>query len=302
MNDYCDREDWLAAYLDRTIAEGERVRIEEHLAKCSRCLSELIAAKTELDDIDEAFHGPRSGLSRSPIILLPLRISASLSASIGRRGMGGPAFLHIVYRSIPAALSLLIGISLLCLIDTRVYCPDYKEAVYMLQNIISASRIGPLRLSDGRREPPSAPNTLRSGGNMHRITTVRIERKLQRALNRYPADHAILVALGHLYIASGQPERAETYYENALLLKPGDPRIINNVAVAAYRRGDPCRALALLLQVERTFDVPPEILYNIAILYGESGDRQLQRKYLGSFLDIDGTSPWAERARELAAD
>jgi tetratricopeptide (TPR) repeat protein len=302
MDDYCNREDWLAAYLDKTVSGRELIRIEQHLATCSKCLSELIAAKTELDDIaatDPELHRER-GLGF--ISSRATGHAASSAAAADSPNIPRLFRFPILSASISAALALVIGISFLHLIDTREYDPDYKEAMYLLHNIMSVSRIGPLRLSDGRREPPSGTNSLRSGGSLHRNLAVRTEGRLRRSLNRYPGDHAILTALGHLYISTGQPERAEIYYENALLLKPRDPSILNNIAVAAYRRGEPSRALEHLVQAEHLDNPPPETMYNIAVLYGESNKMELQQSYLRLFLELDGTSPWAERARKLIVD
>jgi tetratricopeptide (TPR) repeat protein len=257
MDDYCDREDWLAAYLDRTVSERERVRIEKHLATCSKCLSELIAAKSELDDIAESVPGLRRAQGSGITRLLAARIATSWAGPTGSRRIGRLARLTLLSASISTALALVIGVSFLLYLDTHAYDPDYREAVHLLQDIMSVSRIGPLRLSDGRREPSAGGNPLRSGESLHRNIAFQTERELQRALNRYPGDHEILTALGHLYISIGQPERAETYYENALLIRPHDPRILNNIAVAAYRRGEPSRALEHLVQAGHMDNTPP---------------------------------------------
>jgi tetratricopeptide (TPR) repeat protein len=300
MNDYCDREDWLAAYLDKTLSAKERFHIERHLATCSKCLSELISAKMELDDVLASIASPRA--ARGFIRSMAARTAASLPSLAGPWTFRGPVRLSFLSHSISATLALIIGISFLCLIDTRPYDPNYKEATYLLQKIMSAGHIGPLRLSEGRQEPPAGTSSLRSGGSLHRNLTVRTERTLQEALRRYPGDYVILNALGHLYISTGRPERAETYYENALLLKPHDPRILNNIAVAAYRRGESSRALRHLVQAEKLNGSLAEIVYNIAILYGESGERELQQSYLRRFFELDETSPWAEQARTLIND
>ena len=302
MNDYCNSEEWLAAYLDKTVSDRERIRIQRHLATCSKCLSELIAAKAELDEIEASDPGLQGARRPDPASSWAARHAAPPPPAHAYHKIGRLFRFPIPAALLSAALAIIIALSFLNIIDTLRYDPDYKEATHLLHDIMSVSRIGPLRLSDGRSEPFFGGNPLRGGESLHRNLAVRTETRLRDVLTRYPGDPEILIALGNLYISTGQPERAETYYENAFLTNPRDPRILNDLAVAAYRRGDPSRALDHLIKAEHLENPPPEILFNLAILHGELGEKELQQSYLRLFLEIDKTSPWAERARELIVD
>jgi anti-sigma factor RsiW len=51
MIDLCNNEEWLAAYLDRRLSGGEQRLYENHIARCPRCLANLVASKRELDEM-----------------------------------------------------------------------------------------------------------------------------------------------------------------------------------------------------------------------------------------------------------
>jgi anti-sigma factor RsiW len=50
MVDFCDNEEWLAAYLDERLSGEERSGYEKHIAECAHCLTALLRTKGELDE------------------------------------------------------------------------------------------------------------------------------------------------------------------------------------------------------------------------------------------------------------
>lgn len=50
MVDFCDNEEWLAAYLDERLSREELRGYEKHVAECALCLTALLRTKRELDE------------------------------------------------------------------------------------------------------------------------------------------------------------------------------------------------------------------------------------------------------------
>lgn len=50
MFDFCDNEEWLAAYLEGRLSREERCGYEKHIAVCAHCLTALLRTKRELDE------------------------------------------------------------------------------------------------------------------------------------------------------------------------------------------------------------------------------------------------------------
>ena len=100
-------------------------------------------------------------------------------------------------------------------------------------------------------------------------------------------------------MVDGQPEMAGIYYEWALRARPNDPATLNNLAAVAYRLGDVMEAERLLLEAEHQENPPPESFFNLGLLYGETGQRELQRVHLEIYLRMAPDSPLADEARRM---
>lgn len=134
---------------------------------------------------------------------------------------------------------------------------------------------------------------------LHLDLSLRTEERLERSLARYSGNARILDALGHFYMADGQPEMAVIYYERALRARPDDPALLNNLAAAVYRTGGIAEAERLLLEAEHRENPPPESYFNLGVLYGETGHRELQRVHFETYLGMAPGSPWADEARRI---
>ncbi len=279
MKDICKNEEWLAAYLDKRLPAQERSLFEAHLSHCPSCLSELIAAKTELDEMaaeeSEALAARAHAGEPRRLRFSPLAASLSLAAAVL---CAGAVFLSI--RS--AAL------------DREV-----ASARGNVSRILATADIGLMRLSGGPERPVARSVAYRGTGERAGDAFGMAEESLKAALAKRGNDWRFFALLGDLYMADNQIERAEIYYDQALAMKPADARLLNDRAAAAYRLGKfdlSRRDLESALAADST---RIEALYNLAVLRRETGDRAGAARYFDSYLRKDPSSPWAERARTL---
>jgi tetratricopeptide (TPR) repeat protein len=295
MDKCFDREELIASYLDCTLPEAERRQFEKHLATCDGCLAELIAAQVELREI----------ASETTEEVAALRMTGKKAAA-GRRHVFGMLVPHRRFGSFVAAGAVLSSLAavaavVLLIITMRSYRfdPDYREGLHLLGKLMEVRAVGELKLSGDGVRAVMANNTYRGNGLLHRNLSIETDERLERALARHPGNAEILNALGHFHMVDGQPEMAVIYYEWALRARPDDPALLNNLAAAVYRTGEITEAERLLLEAEHQENPPPESYFNLGVLYGETGQRELQRVHLEIYLGMVPDSPWADEARRM---
>ncbi len=292
MKPHRDREELIASYLDRTLSEAERKEFEEHLATCNKCLAELIAAQAELREI-----------SSDVADRLPSGSTVRRNSAAGWRSILSGLASRRRFGTIGTALASLAAVAVIILLMTSMrsyrFDPDYREGIYLLGRLMELREAGNLKLTGKGVRDVTANNTYRGNGLLHRNLSLETVERLEAALNRHPGNAEILSALGHLHMVDGQPEMARIYYEWALRYRRDDPEILNNLAAAAYRRGEMAEAERLLLEAEHQKNPPPECYFNLGVLYGENGQRELQRMHLEIYLEMVPNSPWASDARRM---
>ena len=282
---YCDNEIWLAAYLDKTLPEEDRLLYEMHLSRCQSCLAELIAAKAELDEI------------------------VAKESEPARERTGAPARSRArFFRPVPAAASISIA-ALVVLASVFLllrHVPrgdrDVMEAQATVSGILAAADIGEMRLSGGPERPVTHSAVYRGPGETAGGPAGRTEKALKTLLETHPNDWRVYAMLGDLYVAINQVDRADNFYAQALDLNPENARLLNDRAVAAYRLGDFDSAHTRLAAALEADGGRLEALYNLAVLFHEKGDRRASRQYVDAYLLKDPLSPWAERAKALARE
>ena len=292
MEKGCDREELIAAYLDRMLPVEERLEFEKHLATCDACLMELISAKSELGEITsemavDAAVGERRSLYEHA---RPSRFSTKRAHS------GGSPVIQAAFSSCAAILFavLFMGAMLSYRLD-----PGFKEGAYLLDRLLEVRETGPFLLSNGASRPGIEINTVRGNRRLHVGLSLDTGERLKRTLARYPENAYLLSALGQYHMADGRPDIALIYLERALEIRPDDARILNDLAAALYRKGSFGEAENLLLRAEKGEETPPEVLYNLGVLYGERGDRDLQIEYIQRFLESAPDSPRSDEARRM---
>ncbi|UCF07004.1 MAG: tetratricopeptide repeat protein [bacterium] len=302
MSDFCNNEDWLAAYLERGLSEGDRRLYEIHLSQCPRCLAQLISTKTELHEITGSIPIPQKQI---PAMSAP-HIEGVSGTRPGDTGAPAGAWAWLAgigKRIVPAPLAPIVGIALAAaffmLLTDPTWNPEVIAARSGLTHIIEYGSIGTLRLTAGRRNPREIDATLRGSGYSDHSLMERTRKLLRDALERSPRTPEIHTMMGHLYIAGGEAERAEIHYRRALMLRPEDGGILNNLAVAAYRTGDITKALDLLERAQAGKNTPIEVYYNLGVIHLEAGNGSPARHFLELYLSKDRSSPWSTRARSL---
>jgi len=279
MSDICNNEEWLAAYLDKRLPARERSLFETHLSHCPSCLAELIAAKAELDEMAAEEMEALASRTRSGqpwrVRFTPLTASLSLAAVVICAG------------------------ALFFSIRSAVRDRDVDSARGNVSRILATADIGLMRLSGGPERPVVHTVVYRGAGEHAAGAFGPMEQRLQAALAKRANDWRLHALLGDLYMADNQIERADIFYGQALAMKPGDARLLNDRAAAEYRLGKfdlSRRDLESALAADST---RLEALYNLAVLSREIGDQANSKLYIELYLRKDPSSLWAERARAL---
>jgi tetratricopeptide (TPR) repeat protein len=286
MSDICGNEEWLAAYLDKRLPPHERGLFEMHLSRCPRCLAELLAAKAELDEM-------KAGEPES---------------SVRRAFRFAPSFLSRRIRVTPLAAAFSVAAAVICAgalflsIRSAARDRDVESARGNVSRILASVDIGRMRLSGGPERPFSQPVVYRGAEQLEGAAFDRTEKSLKAALAKRANDWRLYASLGDLYMAGNQIERAETFYEQALARKPGDARLLNDRAAAAYRLGKFDLSRRDLERAVAADSTRLEALYNLAVLYRETGDRVNMKRCFRLYLRKDPSSPWAERAKAIESE
>jgi tetratricopeptide (TPR) repeat protein len=256
-----------------------------HLSRCPSCLAELAAAKTELAEIaaEETGHA-------SPGIAVPIRRS-------GRMLRPAP-----LAASISIAAVLIVASTFLLLRLVRDGDHAIVKAQAAVSEIVAASDIGEMRLFGGPDRPVARSIVFRGAGAASGDRFDRIARSLKVMLDERRDDWRVYAALGDLYLAANQIERADNFYAQALDLSPENARLLNGRAVAAHRLGNFNAARVCLEKVLEVEGRNAIALYNLAVLHRSTGDQAAARSYVDAYLEKDPSSAWSERARALARE
>jgi Flp pilus assembly protein TadD len=89
---------------------------------------------------------------------------------------------------------------------------------------------------------------------------------LHRAVELQPNDWTFYSALGVAYDKQSDAPNAKLAYERALVLKPGEPAVLNNFAMSRMLAGDAVAARTLMLQAQASGSTDPRIAQNLALL------------------------------------
>jgi Flp pilus assembly protein TadD len=89
---------------------------------------------------------------------------------------------------------------------------------------------------------------------------------LERAIELQPSDWSFFSAMGVAYAQNNDPQAARRAFARALALKPGEPSVLNNAALARLQAGDLAGAEQLLLQAAQSPMPNPRIEKNLALV------------------------------------
>ncbi len=301
MSHFCDTEQWMAAYLDGRLAQGELREYETHLAECSRCRAELDAMRAELDEMGLGFAAREAIAQRAASAGVGERVGilGRLAARAAQSLRFRPGTLKAATALAAVAVVLLVAAFSILPRLVPSWDPDLRRGEANLRTILATADLGDLRLVGGAERPVERTSRLRGAARPSKKIFAQTEAAFQKTLVRHPDNGAAYDMLGDLYLAEGEADRAATAYRSALLIRPGDPAFLNDLAVALFRGGDLMLSREYLERAFAAVDAPTEICYNLAMVWRASGDREEMKRYLRLYIVKDRSSPWAVKARRI---
>jgi tetratricopeptide (TPR) repeat protein len=296
----------LFGYIEKALDRRERRKVEDHLRACPECVEELAAvlrAQRPLTKEQEA------DLARVPVrapedVVERLRphivTSQPAEAREGSQWAWG--------RWLPAAASLALLLVLFGVVQRYVIAPARSR-----QLATSAmSTLVTLRHGTGRIPLRYIPEfrtarVTRSGFDATPPAEALVERQFRSAVAMAPREVESRVLFGLYLLDTGYLDQAEEHLSQALEIDPSSTMAKNGLAVVHFERaqiersrvGDHLRrGLALLREAASTSPDDLQIVFNTAMFYQELGSNEAAVRSWNKYLDLDGDSEWADRARE----
>jgi CHAT domain-containing protein len=285
----------LAAFADGKVPVPERDAIVAHLAGCEDCfelVSELMASSgaTSAGGPREKSDPPGgSGAPGPPLRVVPFN---------GRRG--------IVWGA--AVLATAAAVVLTVRIQPQWF--GGRPADTAFERLVEA--VGTERTVEGRMTGGFAYGELR-GASRSAVGTSTPNYGLLAAVGELQkraesdSDPEVVHAYGVGLLAAGQAAEATKVLESAAAMRPGDPRILSDIAAAKIASATgPTQARVLTEAIDaaqraiRADDVL-EAHFNLALALEKLGASGPARQAWDEYLRRDTASPWAEEARRRRA-
>ena len=303
----CLDEDELSRFIAGIVPEDKLEGMQSHLADCERCRGELAGvARLLYPDEDAAPEQPsepsEAEIAESYELVRRVALEEGISdARIGRR----PA----AFTRAAAAAVLLIALAAGALgweyLHSRRGAQRFvSAAIAELEPAFEDTTPSGLRLDLPFR--PSA--TKRTAG--HADALERSRNLFYQALALREGSREARLGLGAVYLAKSEFGRARDEFDKLLRANAGDLQALLGRGVAGYEEalaaGDPAERVALMRQALADFDAvlarsgrAPEARYNrIRVLYDTGRHREALAE-IASYLEMDGSSLWATRMRDL---
>jgi Flp pilus assembly protein TadD len=112
-------------------------------------------------------------------------------------------------------------------------------------------------------------------------------------------DWRVVSARGTVLAKQGKYADAIPFYERALALAPGNPGVMNNLAMAHAMMGDPKKAEEILRQAAATPGATPKVRENLALVLGLQGRYDESKSVASSVLDSDAAASNASYLKQL---
>jgi tetratricopeptide (TPR) repeat protein len=127
--------------------------------------------------------------------------------------------------------------------------------------------------------------------------TATAERLYRRLVNIDPGDPAPAFNLGNVLRADGRKTEAESAYRAAIRTDPDFAEGWYNLADVLDEQGRTDEAVACLKRAVAANPAYADAIFNLALSLQRLGHHVEAASYWRRYLRIDGTSPWAARAR-----
>ncbi|HKA90201.1 MAG TPA: tetratricopeptide repeat protein [Haliangiales bacterium] len=129
----------------------------------------------------------------------------------------------------------------------------------------------------------------------------RAVRLYERALRLDPSFAAAWTNLGNVHERRGRLGEARLAYEKALALDPEQPEARFNLANLYADLDDTELALSEYRRVAAASPGFADVHYNLGLLLARIGAVAQARTHLERFLELEGTLPWGDAARQLVS-
>ena len=113
----------------------------------------------------------------------------------------------------------------------------------------------------------------------------------QNAINLDPTNVFGIIQLGKLKYREQIYDQAQEHFANALLLKPNDPNLWQELAAASYYAYDIKTALSAIDKAEKLKPDDPLIHRSATMIYAALGDFNTAKKHLDIFINKAGNDP-----------
>jgi tetratricopeptide (TPR) repeat protein len=134
-----------------------------------------------------------------------------------------------------------------------------------------------------------------------RSDLVTAEHFYRQALELQPTFASALTNLGNLIYRRGDAVAARAFYEQALDHDPGQPEARYNLANLLEDLGETELAIAELRRVCVTAPDFADAHYNLGLMLARVGGTEQASRHLERYLELDGRSEWASKARGFLA-
>jgi tetratricopeptide (TPR) repeat protein len=134
-----------------------------------------------------------------------------------------------------------------------------------------------------------------------RSDLVTAEHFYRQALELQPSFASALTNLGNLVYRRGDAATARALYEQALDHDPGQPEGRYNLANLLEDLGETELAIAELRRVCVTAPDFADAHYNLGLMLARVGGTEQASRHLERYLELDGRSEWASKARGFLA-
>ena len=276
-------------YVHNSISADERAKLEERLLRNPRQQQKLAFAGA-LDAESEARGVEKDKVIGDEVVPLVSREKKPLKD-------------RTYYYRIAAVVIAVVGLALsLWLVPGRK--SDVERGMIALNQAQGDERLIQSRISElnyARVKPTRGPQD----GLADRQARDYSERLLQDAVNQRK-DAASYHALGRLFLAERNFEKAREQFEQALAKDPNDPQLQSDMGATLMELGESAddegqmvkyfaQALEYFNRALQLSPSSPEALFNRALLYQHMRLQQAKEAWQ-KYLEIDSTSPWAKEA------
>jgi Flp pilus assembly protein TadD len=125
------------------------------------------------------------------------------------------------------------------------------------------------------------------------------EKLLEHADNPAQPDWRVVSARGTVLAKQGKHGEAITMYERALEISPGQPSVMNNLAMTHAMTGQASKAEGLLRQASVKGDTDPRVQQNLALVLGLNGKHDEAKVMGADNLPPDTSSHNADVVRQM---